>query len=91
MESMELNQLQLQFMFNVIAITAIASLALTCILLKRDMNKLISQLDLRRIQNRNRPSVSTTLAPDALAIMEQDIRQFVACRVQSWNVAPRTR
>jgi len=44
-----------------------------------------SQLDLRRIQNRNRPSVSTTLAPDALAIMEQDIRQFVACRVQSWN------
>jgi hypothetical protein len=91
MESMELNQLQLQFMFNVIAITATASLALTCILLKRDMNKLVSQLDLRRIQNRHRPGVSTTVAPDALAIMQQDIRQYVARRVQSWNAGPRTR
>jgi len=42
MERMELNLPQLQFLFNVIAITATASLALICILLKRDKNKLTS-------------------------------------------------
>jgi len=132
MERMELNQPELQFMFNVIAITAIASLALICILLKRDKNKLTSELNSRRIQDRNQPSVGTLeqgpnrepsvstleqgpnrepsvstleegpnrepsvstleqgpnrepscpVAPDALEIMRQDIRQYVARRVQ---------
>jgi hypothetical protein len=128
MERMELNQPELQFMFNVIAITAIASLALICILLKRDKNKLTSELNSRRIQDRNQPSVGTLeqgpnrepnvstleegpnrepsvstleqgpnrepscpVAPDALEIMRQDIRQYVARRVQGWNVGPRTR
>ena len=128
MERMELNLPQLQFLFNVIAITATASLALICILLKRDKNKLTSELNRRRVQDPNQPSVSALeqgpdreptvstleqgpdrepsvstleqapnprsscpLAPDALEIMRQDIRQYAARRVQGWNVEPRTR
>ena len=115
MERMELNLPQLQFLFNVIAITATASLALICILLKRDKNKLTSELNRRRVQDPNQPSVSALeqgpdrepsvstleqapnprsscpLAPDALEIMRQDIRQYAARRVQGRNVEPRTR
>lgn len=98
---MECNPSQIQLLFNVIAITAITSLALFCVLLKRDKNKLISELNLRSYQERNQPGVSTlkegpppnlesppeparAAASDASAAANQDIREYVARRVDSW-------
>jgi len=86
---MEFNQPQLQLIFNVIAITAITSLAVMCALLKRDKDKLATEINLRR--NRSLHSSKTPAAPpqptpgvSVPSGAQQDIRQFVAHRAQSW-------
>jgi len=86
---MEFNQPQLQLIFNVIAITAITSLAVMCALLKQDKDKLATEINLRR--NRSLQSSKTPAAPPppllrvpAPSGTQQDIRQFVAHRAQGW-------
>jgi hypothetical protein len=85
----------LQLAFNLISITAITSLALFCVLLQRDKNKLISELHRQRNQDRKQPSVnrlkeepvreaSGPAAREANPAMDQDIRQFVARRIDGW-------
>jgi hypothetical protein len=89
MEGMDLQHPQLQLIFNVIAITAVTSLALICSLLKRDKDHLATELNRRRIQRATAPAMQPARAPSAsaapvAAAMDQDIRQFVARRAQSW-------
>jgi hypothetical protein len=92
-EGMESRQIEL--VFNLIAITAITSLALFCVLLKRDKDKLTAELILWRNELRTRSSLqslqdesqrddSPAAAPDTHPAAHQDIRQFVARRVQGW-------
>jgi hypothetical protein len=86
---MELNQPQVQLIFNVIAITAITSLAVMCALLKRDKDNLAAE-----INRRSHGSLNQSEAPAALPqptprvsvppSTQQDIRQFVAHRAQVW-------
>jgi hypothetical protein len=84
---MELNQLQL--IFNVVAITAITSLAVMCALLKRDKDKLVAKINLHSNRSLNQskapamPSQPTPRVP-APSSTQQDIRQFVAHRAQGW-------
>jgi len=95
MEGMEFDHRHIELVFNLIAITAITSLALFCILLKRDKDKLIAELILWRNELRTRSSLrslkvesqrdeSPPPSPDADPAGHQDIRQYVARRVQSW-------
>jgi hypothetical protein len=85
----------LQLAFNLISITAITSLALFCVLLNRDKNKLITELHRQRNQDRRQPSVnglkeeavreaSRPAAREANPAVDQDIRQFVARRIDGW-------
>jgi hypothetical protein len=92
---MEFDQRQIQLLFNVISITAITSLSLFCAILKRDKDRLISEINLGRSENRDEPSVTVLnvgptrephrpAAPDMLKTMQLDIRQFVARRSNRW-------
>jgi hypothetical protein len=104
---MEFDPSRLQLWFNLIAITAITSLALFCFLLKRDKDRLTTELHQLRSQGRKPPSVSTLRekqspklestpkpqpaagrvrppGPDASPTSHQDIREFVARRVDGW-------
>lgn len=86
---MEFNQPQLQLIFNVIAITTITSLAVMCALLKRDKDKLATEINLRRNQSLNQSKTPATTPQPAPRASEpsgtqQDIRQFVAHRAQGW-------
>jgi hypothetical protein len=86
-----------QLMFNLLAIVAITSLALFCILLNRDKNKLITGLKQRLSQKGKQPKrpvileakpvpePSPTATPEAPPATEQDIRQFVARRIDDWT------
>jgi hypothetical protein len=85
---------QIELVFNLIAITAITSLALFCVLLKRDKDKLTAELILWRNELRTRSSLQSLqdesqrddcpATTDAHPAAHQDIRQFVALRVQGW-------
>ncbi len=84
---MELNQLQL--IFNVVAITAITSLAVMCALLKRDKDKLAAEISVRTNRSLNQsqaPAATPQPAPrvPVPSSTQQDIRQFVAHRAQGW-------
>src|SRR5580698_5698250 len=96
---MELDQRNLQFLFNVISITGITSLATICYLLKRDNQELMTkrnrprELDRRDLES---PPASPSPAvpepqPGTLVQKEAaqpetaiDIRQFVAHRAHGW-------
>jgi hypothetical protein len=96
---MGLDQPALQLVFNVVMITGVTSLLVSCHLLWQDNKKLTLKLRLREQQQRynSRPPANDT-APAAQGhraesvptlqapVGQQDIRQFVAGRSQEWNV-----
>jgi hypothetical protein len=99
---MELDQQRLQFLFTVIAITAITSLASICYLLRRDKQKLLTkfnpQPEVERSELKNlaaapqaapapQPHALGQSAPEAQPGMGMDIRQYVTQRAHSW-IAP---
>jgi hypothetical protein len=97
---MELDLSFLQATFNVITVTAIPSLAMSCYLLRRDKEKLVtailnSPLELDPHQPEN-PGASSTAAPKPVSKLrmppapppvDADIRKFVTQRSRNW-VAP---
>ena len=100
---MELDQQHLQFLFAVMAITAITSLAAICCILRRDKQELLTKInpqrepDRRELDNLAAPQPQAVSVPklDALVQSEpeaqpgmgMDIRQFVTDRAHSW-IAP---
>jgi hypothetical protein len=102
LRQMELDQQHLQFLFTVIAITAITSLAAICYLLRRDNQRLLTkfnpqpEVERNELKNLSVPSqAAAAQKPDALVPSEPeakpgkgtDIREFVTHRAHTW-VAP---
>jgi hypothetical protein len=85
-EDMELANVNLQLIGNVVSITAFTSLALICGLLKRDNDKLNTELLRARSLNAAQTHPHAAAAPTAPE-EPVDIRQFVAKRSQNWVAA----
>jgi hypothetical protein len=86
--------LRSSLIFNVVTITGVASVALICYLRKRDNQKLAAELNLRQTRDRLHSDIVTVrTAPSASmpeqSAMHQDIRAYVARRVQDWTMATR--
>ncbi len=96
LKQMELDQKYLQFLFTVIAITVITTLAAICHLLRRDNRELLRKLnpqaepDKYDIKNRSASPIQAVSAPETDALsqnepeaqpgMEKDIREYVTHR-----------
>ncbi|HXP84733.1 MAG TPA: hypothetical protein VN841_08445 [Bryobacteraceae bacterium] len=97
---MELDQSKLQLILNVLMITGLTSLALICRLLRRDNQRLTAELHRRPERSRIPLKVSTRKAapnagvplhsvatPNTPSMLQHDIRQYVAQRMQSWSAS----
>ncbi len=90
-ESVDLDQRNLQFLFNVISITGITSFAPICYLLKRDNRELMTkrnpprELDERALMSPSPSPIQREPAPQPE--LSLDIREFVRDRAHGW-VAP---
>ena len=77
---MELDQSHLQFVFNVIAITGLTSLALIWSILKRDKERLSSSQPAPPAA----PEQPAIRPNEVAVIANQDIRLYVSGRMQDW-------
>ena len=94
---MVLDQSTLQLLFNVVMITAVTSLATFCYLLRRANKQLTSELNQPRVfkptfteyggDSKSRVDTAIEPGPTLPSQADQDIREFVAHRSQSWRVA----